>query len=291
MPPSLSIIIPAHGRIALLKKCLEALNAQTVAGEMEVIVMNDDAQHAQEIEHLAKLPWHFAHSFCTIEPCHQGVARNKGVQIARAPIVLFIGDDIFLAPDCCEKHVKAHYQLPTTNYQLILGHTTWDPACDITPVMEWLERSGWQFDYGTLDRLPEMNGQKIVPRWKQHLFSYTSHISLATELAKRFPFREDVSLYGWEDIEWGMRLCSAGVPLVYLQSATALHHHHITLEASLKRMYTLGASAQAMKKLVPNFDRVPTGWKMLAYRMLSFLPTLSGRHRREFLRGLTKNNE
>jgi glycosyltransferase involved in cell wall biosynthesis len=305
MTPLLSVLIPAHGRLAILKKTLEALNRQTIAENIEVIVMNDDTQNAQEIEHLAKQSWYFAHSFCTIPPCHQGVARNRGVHITRAPLVLFIGDDIFLAPDCCERHVKAHaalpHALPLTPSQgeggncqlpiaksLVLGHTTWDRASHITPVMQWLEKSGWQFDYGTLDQLPEVNGKRTVPSHTQHLYTYTSHISLATELAKSFPFREDISLYGWEDIEWGMRLRSAGVPLVYFQSATALHHHHITLEDSLKRMRTLGAAAQAMKKLVPDFDRVPTGWKMLAYRFLALFPTIAGKHRREFLRGLIK---
>lgn len=234
-----------------------------------------------------------------IEKSQQGVARNEGVKHAKGEYVLFIGDDIFLEPDACEMHLRVYQELgirtlelgdgaipiPNTQYPspcAVLGFTTWDPAAHITPVMRWLEKSGWQFGY---PRISRYSGQ-LIPENIQHRFTYTSHISLPLSVAKELPFRTDVHLYGWEDIEWGRRLKNAGVRLVYEPAARALHHHHLTLEDSLRRMKTLGRSAVEFQKTVPGFDRVPTGWKLLAYKIFALFPTMAGRHRRAFLDGV-----
>jgi GT2 family glycosyltransferase len=212
----------------------------------------------------------------------QGVARNAGVREAKAPTCLFIQDDIFLEPDACEEHQLAHAALQfegETNVA-VLGFTTWDADMEITPVMRWLEDTGWQFGY------PRLQPEDFVPRVIQHQFTYTSHISLPTAVARRHPFREDVTLYGWEDIEWGMRLRDDNVHLFYLPAAKAAHHHQLSLDQSLKRMETLGQSAVIMEQAVPGFDRVPRGWKRYAYDVLALLPTMRGKHVKAFLRGI-----
>lgn len=165
----------------------------------------------------------------------------------------------------------------------VLGFTTWDPAVGITPVMKWLEKSGWQFGY------PMIAGyaHAPIPADMQHRFTYTSHISVPRETALKIPFREDVSLYGWEDIEWGMRLKNAGVKLFYEPDAKALHHHHMTMEDSLKRMETLGKSAVAMEKIAPELKIVPRGFKRLKYWLASIFPTMRGKHSAAFVRGIT----
>ena len=105
--PLLSVIIPTHNRANILEKCLTHLESQTIAEDIEVIVIND-VQNDKEYERIANSAWQIPVSFETISPCHQGVARNKGVQKARSSTLLFIGDDILLAPDACALHVEAH---------------------------------------------------------------------------------------------------------------------------------------------------------------------------------------
>ncbi|MBI3332054.1 hypothetical protein HYZ99_03790, partial [Candidatus Peregrinibacteria bacterium] len=196
---------------------------------------------------------------------------------------LFIGDDIFLAPDACEKHVAAHRSPQVA----VLGFTTWDPSLEITPVMRWLEQTGWQFGYPHIATYAHQN----LPQEIQHRYTYTSHISVPTDIAKKIRFREDVNLYGWEDIEWGMRLRDAGISLYYEPDATAFHHHAMTLEDSLKRMEMIGRSAVHFQKIHPKFDGVPRGWKLMAYRILSFVPSMRGTHARAFLSGVREGQE
>lgn len=283
MKPQLSIVIPTHKRSDILLKCLEHLEKQTIVDRIEVIVVHDGENSHQPP---ATGNWAFSYQFFEIPKAQQGVARNRGVEHAKAALTLFIGDDIFLAPDACEKHLESHTlrlaSLAQGESCATLGFTTWDPECEITPVMEWLEKSGWQFGYPMIAQY----AHKPIPSDIQHRFTYTSHISLPTEIAKKFPFHEDVTMYGWEDILWGTELRDAGVALVYEPDAKALHHHHIELADSLKRIETIGQSLKMMEKIDPTFDRIPKGWKLWAHRAMAMLPTMRGKHEEAFLRGL-----
>lgn len=278
--PLLSVIIPTHRRPQILLETLKRLSGQSIAAELEVIVVHDGTEDGDTWKLMDGMHSPFARlEYFAIPKSQQGVARNRGVERATAHHVLFIGDDIFLAPDACEQHLRAHEHHGAC---AVLGYTTWDPECGITSVMRWLEQSGWQFGYPQIARF----AHTIVPARIQHSFSYTSNISLPTVVAKHIRFREDVSLYGWEDMEWGMRLKDMGLHLVYEPDAKALHHHHMEPADSLGRMEQIGKSAVATERINPQLRVVPRGIKRMAYRLLALLPTMSGRHRAAFLRGI-----
>lgn len=276
--PHLSVVIPTYKRSAILKECLERLQKQTVAEHLEVIVVSDGHDKATSIL-LTEMKWGINVKYFEIEKSQQGVARNHGVSKATAPITLYIGDDAFLAPDACHKHLLAHQMHPSC---AVLGFTTWDPNMDITPAMKWLEETGWQFGYPMLTPYKH----KFVPKDMQHRFTYTINISLPTAIAQKFLFRDDVTLYGWEDIVWGQQLRDAGVRLYYEPDAAALHHHMVTLDASLARIETLGKSLLHLTQVEPELDRKPTGLKLLAYKLIALTPTMRGRHYKAFLKGL-----
>ena len=286
--PSLSIIIPTHKRPQILRECLRRLENQTIAKDLEVIVVSDgpDPETAKIFD--VTTPKLLTTHYLEIPKSQQGVARNHGVDRVTAPLCLFIGDDIFLEPDSCKKHLEMHQSAVAESRGSplpgVLGFTTWDPSLKINSVMRWLEATGWQFGYPQI----EQYAHQVLPKEIQHRYSYTSHISLPTEVAKKIRFREDVNLYGWEDIEWGMRLRDAGVQLFYEPAAKAFHHHPMTLEDSLKRMETLGQSAVRMQQLDPTFDRIPRGWKKYFYEILAIAPTMRGKHARAFLRGIAR---
>ena len=221
--------------------------------------------------------WNIPVQFHEIEKSQQGVTRNKGVQLATSDRCLFLGDDMFLEKGACEKHLGEN---------AILGFITWDTALEITPAMKFLDESGGQFGYPMIAKYA---GQPI-PRSLQHRFTSTGNISLPTSVAKRIPFREDLLMYGWEDMEWGERLAKEGVVLMYIPEAKALHHHHITLEQSLKRMETIGTSLMVISEKLPEFERAPSVLKMIYYKVESLLPTMRGKHRRAFLKGIKNHS-
>lgn len=276
--PLLSVIIPTHRRPVILRECLAHLERQTIHDQLEVIVVSDgpDAETAQLFQ--TKNYKLKTTNYVEIPKSQQGVARNRGVREAKGEYILFIGDDFFLAGDACEKHVRALTMMPHT---AVLGFVTWDPALKINKVMQWLEKSGWQFGYPLIKQY----AHQFIPHEIQHRFTYSSFISLPTSIARTHPFLA-TDLYGWEDIEWGKRLADTGVQLFFEPNARAWHHHALTLEDSLKRMETLGRSAVKMAERDPSFDRVPRGWKRIAYHLLAIVPTMRGKHARAFLKGL-----
>jgi GT2 family glycosyltransferase len=279
--PQLSVIIPTCKRAVILLECIHRLEAQTIRDRIEVIVVSDGPD-AETADMMHDRQFQVPISFFSIPKSQQGVARNRGTERAAGAVCFYIGDDIFLGSQACEMHLKIHHESPEIT-RSVLGFTEWDPAVGITPAMKWLDRSGWQFAY---DRLTPY-AHKEIPRVMQHRFTYTSNISIPTQLALRFPFREDLSLYGWEDIELGWRLSQAGIPLFYEPSARALHHHRLTVGESIKRMELLGASAAILREKKMELGVVPQGIKYLKLVVASFLPTLRGKHARAFLRGLT----
>lgn len=298
---SLSVIIPTHRRPQILRECLRRLANQTIADDLEVIVVSDgpDPEVAQLCTQAFRFPLS-AFRYLEIPKSQQGIARNFGVKHATAPYTLFIGDDIFLEPDACERHLAAHDRIAKERTPLapatgngtgesevsaaVLGFTTWDPAAGITPVMQWLERSGWQFGYPMIRKY----GHALIPAKRQERFTYTSHISIPTNTARRFCFREDMTSYGWEDVEWGLRLKEAGIRLYYEPDAKALHHHRITLEQSVERMKTLGQSLVALAHQVPAFQKQISAIRQVTLRVHSLLPTMNGMHCRAFLQGMWK---
>ena len=60
----------------------------------------------------------------------------------------------------------------------------------------------------------------------------------------------------------------------------------MTMEDSLKRMETLGKSAVAMEKIVPELKLVPRGWKKFKYEIVAMLPGMRGWHAEALLQGL-----
>jgi GT2 family glycosyltransferase len=277
--PALSVVIPTHRRPAILSACLEHLERQTVRDRIDVIVVSDGHDPAT-IAAVKEREWNIPVRFFEIPKSQQGTARNRGVKEAAGEVILFIGDDIFLAPDACEAHLAAHGSHANV---AVLGFTEWDPAVGVTPVMRWLDDTGWQFGYGFL----EPYRGRTVPEERQHSFTYTSHLSVPADVAKRTPFLEDLTEYGWEDMVYGMHLRDAGVRLFYEPSARALHHHRLDLADSLRRMRAIGRAGVALKKRDPTLDLLPAGKALAKYRFLALLPTMRGKHAKALLEGMT----
>ncbi len=278
--PSLSVLIPTHHRPQVLSTCLEYLAKQTIADELEIIIIHDgqdDNDTKKVIERwMSGLPI----AYHAIPKSQQGVARNKALTYVTTDICLIIGDDTFLEPSACEKHLMFHNSCSTPT--ALLGHVTWDPALEINDVMRFLESSGWQFAY---EKMEDYDGQTI-PFERQPYWTYTIHLSLPTAVFKKHQFHEQATMYGWEDTEWGSRLRNDGISMVYRSDITGLHHHYHDLKSSLRRMRTVGRCAPYWQQLVPNLRIVPSGLRLLKFRLKSLLPTLDGKHRKAFLEGL-----
>lgn len=98
MSPSLSVIICSLDGAEGVRRCLQALEEQTVRPDLEVIVVDDGStDHTSEVARAARA--------AVVRHSHNlgvSAARNSGTRVARAPIVAFLDDDCEPAPQWAE---------------------------------------------------------------------------------------------------------------------------------------------------------------------------------------------
>jgi glycosyltransferase involved in cell wall biosynthesis len=119
--PAVSVIIPARDAAPTLRRTLNSLQAQTVAGRSEVIVVDDGSQ-----DETAEIAHRHAPLVSVIgldEAGGPGAARNRGVEAARAPVLAFTDADCFPAPDWLERGLAA-----LERAALVQGRVEPDPA-------------------------------------------------------------------------------------------------------------------------------------------------------------------
>ena len=117
---AVSVVVPTCGRLDLLDRCLDALTRQTLAGpRYEIIIVDDEPNHntlhlvagwrARTLERGPRLVY-----VSNAGQNGPAAARNRGWQVAQAPIVAFTDDDtvpsgdwLANALDAFEEHVDA----------------------------------------------------------------------------------------------------------------------------------------------------------------------------------------
>lgn len=99
--PRISVVISSLDGARTLGACLDALKSQTLADEVQVVVVDDgssDATARVAREHGAEVVVHDRNLGISM-------ARNSGIAAARAPIVAFTDDDCVPEPDWLERLV------------------------------------------------------------------------------------------------------------------------------------------------------------------------------------------
>ncbi len=237
MDPIVSVIIPTRDRPDTLARTLRALALQSLSsGPYEVVVVDDGSsvstREAVEIERRASGG---RVAYVRQQAAGPAAARNAGIQRARAPLLLFLGDDIVPKDGLLEQHACWHQRFPDRAVA-VLGHVTWSPELTITPYMRWLESSGQQFDYGAIEANEDVDPER---------FFYTANLSVKRAFVLQCAelFDETFRHAAYEDIELGCRLALHGLVLKYNRQAGAFHHHATNVRSALRRARRCGESS------------------------------------------------
>jgi GT2 family glycosyltransferase len=103
--PSLSVIVAAYRPGRLLSNCLNSLRAQQTVAPFEVIVVasgdDDTALTIRDEYPGVRLLQSPRRMYC-------GEARNRGIELARGPILAFLDADCTVSPDWVESVLDAH---------------------------------------------------------------------------------------------------------------------------------------------------------------------------------------
>ncbi len=238
----ITVVIPTHNRIELLINCLEHLEKQTLK-DFEVVVVDDGStDNTAELMQSYILRSPLVVRFLRQQNRGPASARNQAISVIDSPICLMIGDDILASPTLLEEHIRLHRRLPQISV-VALGLTRWSQeGQEVTPLMQWLDDCGMQFDYG-----PLLQGE---PSDWRHF--YTSNLSLKTEVLKQLPFDESYPHAAMEDLDLACRIeAKIGLELIFLPSAVAHHVHPTSFAQACRRMIKVGESTDHFDQVWP----------------------------------------
>lgn len=200
-----SVVIPTYNRLPILQKCLRALEQQQLADDSKIsgyeIVLVDDGSTDGTLEwvrsHFAEFP-----HVRLLAQNHQGpaAARNLGVEQAFGDTIIFIDSDLVVTENFLQAHVDALAQA-----------------------------SDRVFSYGQVINTCNFDNPTTEP-YKITDFSAayfaTGNVAIARHwLEKAGLFDIRFQLYGWEDLELGVRLKQLGLKLIKCPAAVGYHWH------------------------------------------------------------------
>jgi glycosyltransferase involved in cell wall biosynthesis len=205
-----SVVIPTYNRKPILEKCLRALERQRLGKQSLIagyeIVLVDDGSTDGTLEWLAENSADFPH-VRSFSQDHQGpaAARNLGVEQAKGDTIIFIDSDLVVTENFLQAHADALVQ-----GQDKLG-------------------SDRVFTYGWVINTCNFNNPTSEP-YKITDFSAayfaTGNVAISKHwLEKAGLFDTRFQLYGWEDLELGVRLKQLGLKLIKCPAAVGYHWH------------------------------------------------------------------
>jgi glycosyltransferase involved in cell wall biosynthesis len=229
----ISVIIPTRNRSELLKETLNGLCDQTAYDHLREVIVVDDGSVDSTLEVVKefnrRLPLLYLHQM----PSGVSVARNRGMRMASAPVLLFLDDDVVPSPRLVAEHVSFHEEHLGPG-DALLGYVKWHPKVHITPFMLWYGEYGALFGYSLLN-----DNQEAPPR-----FLYTCNVSFKTEfLSTHNGFDETLTVM--EDHELGYRLTKSGMKMTFRKSALGYHNQTFTFDQACQRLerYSPGLNA------------------------------------------------
>ena len=205
----ISVVIPTYNRLPILQKCLVALEKQELTDSKldgYEIILVDDGSSDRTVVWLAENQANLPH-VKVIEQNHQGAAaaRNLGVANAVGDTIIFIDSDLVVTKTFLQSHVDA----------LVKGKQEL--------------KSDRLFTYGAVINTNNFDNPTSEP-YKITDFSAayfaTGNVAIARKwLEDAGLFDPGFQLYGWEDLELGVRLKKLNLKLIKCPAAVGYHWH------------------------------------------------------------------
>jgi glycosyltransferase involved in cell wall biosynthesis len=205
-----SVVIPTYNRQPILEKCLRALECQELKDNSVVtgyeVVLVDDGSTDGTLDWLESHSSEFPH-VRSLAQDHKGpaAARNLGVEQAKGDTIIFIDSDLVVTEHFLQAHADA-----LVEGQQKLGS-------------DRLFTYGWVINTCNFDN-PTSEPYKLTD-YSAAYFA-TGNVAIARKwLEKAGLFDTRFQLYGWEDLELGVRLKQLGLKLIKCPEAVGYHWH------------------------------------------------------------------
>jgi len=258
-----SVVVPTHDRREKVVRTLAALGEQSMdPSEYEVIVVPNGCTDGTSDAIRLMSP---AHALRVINLPAPGVsaARNAGAEAARAPLLIFLDDDIEPQRKFVEAHVRAHAGSGgDSGPRVSIGYlpSVLQPEADQFAIAL---RGWWE---AMFDRLRNPGRRRGYSDLLSGNMSVPRQVFLD---AGGF----DTSLRCHEDYELGYRLLRAGCRFVFAEEAVGIHRDHTRLDGACRRKRDEGTADVALARRYPELRTVlPMAHpRTLKWRMTTWL--------------------
>jgi glycosyltransferase involved in cell wall biosynthesis len=220
--PLISVVVPTRDRPQALRRCIDALAAQSVLDRLEVVVVDDGSLAAEEV---ATVVARLARArLIRRSGGGPAAARNAGARAARGSLLCFTDDDCAPRLDWVERLVVALQQ----GADAAAGTTTLSQVGALAEASDLVAHA--------LAGVPPHDGSDL-------LFAASNNIACTRSVFDSVPFDESYPSAAGEDREWCARLTATGFALRSAPDACVVHHQELTLRSFLRQQVRYGRGA------------------------------------------------
>jgi GT2 family glycosyltransferase len=227
--PSISVVIPTYNRVDRWPAVLRGLSSQTLAaGDFEVVVVSDGSTDGTD-EFLADVTTPFELVFDSQNNAGPAAARNRGVELARSQLILFVDDDIVATSSLIERHLVHHHR--TDDDLAVIGPMLSPPGVTLSPPIRW-EQAMLYKQYDAMTRGDYAAG------YRQFFTGNASVRRASVQDAGGF----DLRFRRNEDVELAYRMSQRGTRFVFDPDAAAHHYAERSFRAWLRNAHDYGVN-------------------------------------------------
>ncbi|MGO1452849.1 glycosyltransferase family 2 protein [Microbacterium sp.] len=236
--PEASIVVPSYRGVSRLPALLNSLASQEDGTPpFEIIVVIDGAEDGSSelLEAEERLE---VRSIQFSENRGRVAALNAGFNAARGDVLIRCDDDLVVPPGYAAAHIRAHEgQQP---------HGVVAPTRDVHAASPYARAYGEDAAARSLAHARSRPARELWRLW-------AASCSITRETWERIgPYDSRYQGYGWEDVDYGYRLHTAGIPIVLLNTALAEHRGPArSAQARALKAFEAGASRTIFRTIHP----------------------------------------
>jgi glycosyltransferase involved in cell wall biosynthesis len=239
---AIAVVICTRNRASLLERVLDGYADQTLDRASTQIVVIDDGSTDDTVGVIRRRRGGPAVWFGRQRASGLASARNHGLFMATAPVVLFADDDDVPDRALLERHVDWHRRCPALT-EAMLGRTILATAMADDPLMHFVtEIDGHLFSYGAIRDGQDLGFSHF---WGGRVSCKRAFLLEHGIFDARFKF-------GCEDIELAFRLSRHGLRVQYNARAVTTMVRALSLDEFCQRLWRQGRSNYLFTQLHPD---------------------------------------
>jgi GT2 family glycosyltransferase len=236
--PEVSVVVPTCDRPDSLARTLAALESQSAASSLEILVVDDGSRDADRVAAVVASSTR-ARLVRRRKGRGPAAARDAGAREAAADVIAYTDDDCEPAPDWAERLLAA-----LGDGAAAVAGATVDGS------------NGNPFDVAS-QLIVNFLVERSISADGRATFAPSSNVACRAEVLRAVPFDAKFRGFG-EDRDWCARLVAAGYSLALDPGAVVLHHQGLNLGRYWCKHVAYGRGAYDFRRLgpaSPGFER------------------------------------